>query len=180
MGSTTSKDSQTQIRVEALREKKVAASEQTTIGDAGPGLYSLTMVTRRNDNGGYTHTFKVTELKTKSERIIYEERVGGDVTFELPLNSWSPDNKYLFLKKSTSGNQSFLVLHADGSNFTDGQKYLDVTAYWSESKPKFNLKSATGWAANDLMMITTTKEDGSDGPSFWFVIATHKFMQLAH
>ena len=96
----------------------------------------------------------------------------------LPANSWSPDNKYVFVQKKENGIIDSFVLKASGEPFVKTEQYLDVRALFEQHKTKYTLKDATGWDAPELLHITTV--NGSEkGPSYWFEIPSKAFLQLA-
>lgn len=97
----------------------------------------------------------------------------------LPSNSWDPTDTYIFLEEHNSGAVDFFVLKASGEPFADGNKYIDVGAVWANKKMEYTIRTATGWASGTLLIIYTSKDDGSRGPAFWFEIPSTAILQLA-
>lgn len=168
-----------QKTISVVKESQAAVPEETVVNDAGQNKFNLTMLKHKNQDETTTYSFHVINLETKVDFSLYEEQVGMGTSFETPFNSWSPDDKQLFIQRNSGGESNYYVFNADGSSFKDGQKFLNVKDYWSE-KNKFRIKTITGWAAKDLLVVKTLTDDGRDGPSYWFVISSRKFMQLAH
>lgn len=107
-----------------------------------------------------------------SNSLIYFESV-NDSYFSVPANSWSPDNDYFFIRKNTGTSSAYLVFKANGDNFSDGSKYIEVAGIYSQKVIKYGLREITGWDAPGLMHVLTT------GPSYWFDLASRNFLQLA-
>ena len=53
-----------------------------------------------------------------------------------------------------------------------------MTSLFEQKKTGYSFKAATGWGSETLLIVTTTKENGTNGPSYWFVIDTRAFLQL--
>lgn len=94
----------------------------------------------------------------------------------LPFNSWSPDNKQLFIRVG----QDYYVFKADGKNFGNGKLYLKVAEAWAETKNANSIDHVSGWAGDDLLVVYTNRPGGEMGSKYWFVTTTAKFMPLAH
>ncbi len=152
-----------------------AQTPQTTEVRSGDGSVSL-IKTETQVEGAVNYTLRA--KTTEGEKMVYERSMGLGESIVVPANSWSPDNKLFFVEEKTGGNVSYRVFKASGEAFSGGQKDLDISDYWMSSKQKNKINEVTGWASNDLLVVTTTREDGSVGASFWFVVSSHNFMQL--
>lgn len=144
---------------------------------SGDGKARLTGTSKRLADASTSYTFQVSGEKV-DPRVLFSKTLAEGGSIEVPANSWSPDNKQLFVQENIGGTTTYLVYHADGSKYKNGDDYLDVSSFWTKSKYRYSIKTITGWAGNDLLEFWTTKEDGSDGPSFWFVTSSHNFLQL--
>ncbi len=103
----------------------------------------------------------------KGRRFLY-----SGTHLSLPPNAWAPDNSYVFVKQ-TEPAVTYLVFKTSGEPFSDTEKYLDVAALFGQKQPQRTLKDATGWDGVGLIHIK------SDGPSFWFDVASRSFLQLS-
>ncbi len=157
-----------------------AAATQLAEADTGEGKLKVIGTSQKMKDGSIKYTFKVVELQTGKQWPLFEKTTEPGVSMEIPFNSWSPDDKQLFLQINNPGQVDYYVFKVDGSLYSDGQKYLDVAGYWLKGQYTNRLKMVSGWAGPDLLVVFTTKADGSDGPLFWFVTSSRKFMQLAH
>jgi|CXWL01.1.fsa_nt_gi hypothetical protein len=153
------------------------ASARVVEVKSGDGSMKL-IASAKLAEGTENYTFKVSDSADATEEVVYTNAVGLGEAITVPANSWSPDNKLFFILEKSGGRNSYRVFRADGEAFKSGEKYLDINDYWSLSKRRYQIKEVTGWASPDLLIVLTVKEDGTAGPSFWFVVSSHSFMQL--
>jgi len=139
---------------------------------SGDGKVALAAVGRKLTDGSVNYTFKTTDREKDVESVLFEKIVGPGVSFTIPLNSWSPDNKQLFVEVKNGADISYLVFKADGSKYGD-LDYLNVNEYWEKSKNAYTIRTITGWEGNDLLSVKTV-----EGPSFWFVVSSRNFLRL--
>jgi hypothetical protein len=99
---------------------------------------------------------------------------------QLPANSWSPDNKFIFISGNTPEGLKVLVFRATGEPFADGQSVVDLSALFREKLPNAVLRGVTGWDDPALLHVFTYNADKSIGYSYWFDIWSKSFIQLAH
>lgn len=125
------------------------------------------------------YTFSVSEVSAANGKIILSKSLGENEAMQIPENSWSPDNKYLFLKENDSGKLSFYVLKATGETMAAGKEYIDVVPLFDSKKYGYNLSDITGWDSNSLLHIFTVSENGTRGPSFWFDVEGKYFSILS-
>ncbi len=136
------------------------------------GKTNLTMKTVV-DNNSIIYTFTTNNL-------IYTKTTTKDDIFAIPFNSWSPDNKYVFLKETNGNTTSFLVLNSSGVPFKDGSQYINISDNFTQKLNNYKLDDITGWAAGTLLVLNTNKIDGEKGPSFWFDLTSSTFIQLSN
>lgn len=138
----------------------------------------FTETIKKLPNGYVQYTFEVPNKTSKTSQTVYDVTEDPTVSYLLPDNSWSPDNKQFFITKSTPWGLTYLIFKADGTNYSNGAKFHDIQALWSKTKYTSTIRTATGWGGNDLVILKTTQSDGTPGPDFWFVTSTHGFLQL--
>ena len=157
------------VNIEPLTVKEV---------HSGDGVMSLVMTRQKQVDGSSNYSFKVVLRGDKSERKILETSLTQGEEMEVPENTWSPDNKQVFLLEKGVGVTKYFVYKADGSKYKNGAEFLEVSELWEKNKNKYALVGITGWEGNDLLRVITQKENGEKGPSFWFVISSRSFIQL--
>lgn len=169
------------LRVVEPKQIEIAvtlAPEQVKEARSGDGKMRLVGSLVKGVDETTSYTFKVVSGTDSSQLLLFSKTVDSGTTMEIPLNSWAPNNKQLFVVEKNGREANFFVYKADGGKYIDGADYLDVGEYWVKSKNKYEIRTITGWAGDDLLVVKTLKEDGSDGPSFWFVTSSRKFMRL--
>ncbi len=126
-----------------------------------------------------SYVFSVADMTGANEHQIYAKNIAAGGSMELPYNAWDPTDTYVFLQENGQGAPHFYVLKASGEPFANGQVYLDVNAVWTQKNIPYAIRTATGWASGTLLIVYTSKEDGTKGPSYWFEIPSTAIIQLA-
>lgn len=146
---------------------------QNTEVHSADGEMNLIMQTQKQSDDSTTYSFFTSDISGKNKKLIFEKTVADGVSMEISQNSWSPDNKYVFLKENKSGSFNFFVFNASGENFSSSEKYIDIMPLFIESKIKHEMKDITGWDSPTLLHVVTS------GPSYWFDVTTKAFLRLA-
>lgn len=131
-------------------------------------------------NSKFLANYKLTasDISGAKEAVILSTTLSENKEIQIPRNSWSPDNKYLFLKENEGGKLSFFVFKATKELFPDGKEFIDVVPLFDGKKYELKLSEITGWDSNTLLHVFTQKLDGTKGPSFWFDVDNNSFYQL--
>ncbi len=128
--------------------------------------------------------------ETKSVKLSTEDSGGGeqqvifDITLEkdksiiIPYNTWSPDNKYFFIRENTSAGTEIMVFNAKGEPFASGETYLDLTGLFRKQEAGNNFSEATGWASETLIIVNAATKDNTK-ISYWFEVPDKAVMQLS-
>lgn len=140
------------------------------------GTKMLIMKTTHNANGTLTYVFTTTDESGANSQQIYKTIVKGSENMSIPFNTWSPDNKYLFIQKN---GDNALVFKASGEPIVSDQTYFDVSDLFKAQAKKDILSRVTGWASPTLLIINTITEDNTKGSSYWFEVPTKAIIQLA-
>lgn len=121
-------------------------------------------------------SFYAASISGEGERLIFVAPVGMTGKIVIPENSWSPDNKYIFLSVlgPDSKTINWLVLKATGEAFSNGEKYIEIAPLFTQKIQKYSLKDVTGWDSPTLLHLHTT------GSSFWFDVTSKSIIQLAN
>jgi len=128
--------------------------------------------------GGQTYTFSVSDIAGLNKKTIFMKTLSKNQSLQAPANSWSIDNKYLFLKEQDDGSLSFFVFKANGEPFANGEDYIDVVPLFSNKESSYRIADITGWDSATLLHIFTISANGAKGPSFWFDVESKTFMML--
>ena len=159
--------------------KPVAAKVQETTVDSAKADQKLVLRSVPRQNGTTTYSFLITNFDGGSPRTLLTKTLGPRATMSLPWNSWDPTDTYIFVGEKEGSVQNYYVLRADGSSFASGDKLIDVGSIWRSRNLGLTIREATGWASGTLLIIYTSKDDGSKGPPYWFEIPSTATIQLA-
>lgn len=140
------------------------------------GAKKLVMKTTHNANGTLTYEFTTVDTTTNNQQPLYTATLTGSESISIPFNTWSPDNKYVFIQKD--GNRA-LVFKASGGQIVTDQMYLDVLDTFTTKGIKDTPAETTGWASPTLLIVNTTTTDNTKGSSYWFEVPTQAIIQLA-
>ncbi len=149
--------------------------KKSTVTSPDGIMESAMQTTQKETSVDYLLTSRA--LSSEKSKTIFRTQ-GEKDEFSLPQNSWSPDNKYLFITQVQGASVSALVFKASGESFTNGDQYIDVLPLFTKRDSGYAISDITGWDSETLLHILTKK--GSEiGPSFWFEVPSNAFYQLA-
>lgn len=178
---------ETNQNIQPIQTPQIRIESQTTSATqiAPQGEFLLTLDVK---NQTYTiYKTEVNQLQIVDEKnseiqpkeFLFSEKLQSGETISIPFNTWSPDNNYFFLKKSTLNTTDFLVFKATGESFTETQ-YLNITELFLKKELPYKIKDVTGWASNAYAVVQTTNpETMQNGPSYWFNVYNAGFIQLS-
>lgn len=146
--------------------------EEEILSISPDGTETLT-VNKTENESSKSYLFKATT------GLNFDKNVSKEGTISIPLNTWSPDNKYLFLKEQNSGGDNYLLFSSSGKSFSEGELYLNVSTIFAEKNQEFKIKEITGWASPVLLVINTKTDTNENGPSFWFDITNRGLIRLS-
>ncbi len=158
-------------------------SGQTTATASQPspdGAYEIISQTQTNPDTTKMYSFSVSHIPNPNQQSqhIFSKTVDSNSSISIPFNTFSPDDKYIFLQDMENSTTNFLVFNVSGQPFANGQQYIDVSHLFKQYTSSYALYAVTGWASNTLLIIETT---GNNAPStsFWFDVTNQSFTPLA-
>ncbi|MFI5240868.1 MAG: hypothetical protein ACHQUA_00355 [Microgenomates group bacterium] len=157
--------------------KSVKANNQETEVLAPDGKMTLVMKEEKGKEST-EYIFSVSS-PTGGQKEVYRETINPSGSIQIPYNTFSPDDKYFFLKKVDSGKTSFFVLSTAGTALGKDSPFLEFSSSFETKYPDYKIKDATGWGGMTLIIINTDKVSGGQGPSFWFDVTSNRFIQLS-
>jgi len=159
---------------------KTTLAKVTVSSQISPdGTKEVVMKITQNPDNTKTYNFSVVDVGSSIETHIFTWISDPLKSMLIPFNTWSSDNQYFFVEQSTAGTKSVFVFKANGSPFTNGANYLDVTDLFVKANTGNNFDEATGWASGTLIIINTVNTDGTKGPSYWFEVPSQAVIQLS-
>ncbi len=159
---------------------EVITSKVTISSQISPdGTKKAIMKVTQNPDDTSTYDFAVADENSANEKPIFTRTLDLSKNMTIPFNTWSPDNKYFFIRENAGDNKSVFAFKASGIAFSDTEQYFDVTDLFSQKNTGNNFEEATGWASESLIIINTTKENGTKGASYWFEVPSKAVIQLS-
>lgn len=144
------------------------------------GTMNLIMQKKSLEDNSQVYSFFTQEIAKKSKLLLFTKTVNEENSMTIPYNSWSPDNKYVFIQENNASSLAFLVFTASGDNFSNGLQYLDVIPLFDNLKTAYKVSTITGWDSPTLMHVKTVTAENKKGPSYWFDVTSRVFLQLAN
>jgi hypothetical protein len=140
------------------------------------GTKNLTMKITHNSDKTLTYDFTATEAAGNNAKTVYVAQISESEKYNIPFNTWSPDDKYFFIVKD--GNIA-LVFRADGEPVVKDKEFFNIPNVFGEKVKDNTYKETTGWASNTLLIVNSVKPDGAKGPSYWFEVPSQAVIQLS-
>lgn len=138
----------------------VSPNNETSTSVASPdGKKTLTMKSQKQ-GGATTYTFYI------DNNLVATRVTSGKMS--IPYNTWSVDDKHIFLKEEVNGMVNFYIEPED----------INVSAKFVEKYPNYILQDMTGWAAGNLLIVNAN--DGKNDVSFWFDMSNSSFIPLSN
>ena len=146
---------------------------------APDGKYTFSVENKILDNGNLTQTFSMTNEADKTTAVIYTKESAKENVITVPYNSFSPDDKYIFLEYPSGGKLIHIVLRTDGLDIKTDNKFVEIESSFSQKNPDYKITEVTGWGGINLIVFNTNNKDGELGPSWWYDVTSFSFILLS-
>lgn len=156
---------------------KADVPRETEIGSPD-GKWSLKMREEKAKDEA-TYIFWIINLADSSQKEIFRKTVPVTTKLEVPLNTFSPDDKYIFLKEAGLSEIHYLVLTTSGAPLSEGVLTAEISSLFMTKFPDYVITDVTGWGGVGLIVLNTDKKEGGVGPSFWFELPSLGFIKLS-
>ena len=154
--------------------------EQSVFSQISPdGTKEVIMKIARNNDGTQTYSFYTADSSGVNEKYIFTRTLEKEENIVIPYNTWSPNNQYFFIQENAEEGTSIFAFKASGEAFSEEEVYFDVTDLFRKKETGNNFAEATGWASESLIILNTTKQDKTKGPSYWFELPSRAIIQLS-
>ncbi len=158
----------------------ISLSKPETTSQISPdGTKLLTMTQVINQDTTKTYTIVALDADGKNQQIIYTASASAKDYMSIPFNTWSPDDKYVFINRTDTAGASAIIMRTDGVSLTSGNQTFDAKVLFDARNTGNNYQEATGWASEILVIINTVKQNGEKGPSYWLEVPTGGIIPLS-
>jgi hypothetical protein len=148
--------------------------ETSNIMDSPEGSMTLSL-----DRKGSIYSLFVTSKSDGQKKQIFQKTEADSNRLEIPYNTWSPDNLYVFLKEKTLTENNYLIFQSSGELFSNSlTSYISIQELFRINIPNYKIEDVTGWAAPNLLIVNTKANESDDKVSFWFDVPSQSFIQL--
>lgn len=129
-------------------------------------------------HGNTEQTFRIKTDSAAASVEIYSLESDDKNFINVPLNTFSPDNRFIYLIEEGENHREFLLFRTDGKNIKGDQKFIEVINYFNYKNPDYVVTDVTGWGSYTQLVINTDNSDGKRGPSWWLDAGMLTFYKL--
>lgn len=172
-----------------VKEKVGSASEipetssikETKVVVISPdGKYTLTMDTKEVGSDNIEQKFYISsDTMVEIVELNTDDLLKGGI-ITIPFNTFSPDNKFIFLMQTVSEKAEYFVLRTDGEKILGDKYAFRLIEPFNKRYPDLKVTDVTGWGGLNLIVVNTDQIEGGTGPSFWFDLSNFSFIRLSH
>jgi hypothetical protein len=152
---------------------------QTTSQISPDGRKLLTMTQTTNQDKTKNYSIVASDADGGNEQTIYTASASAKASMSIPFNTWSPDDKFVFVNRTDNAGTSAIIMRADGAPLTSSSQTFDAKALFDARNTGNNYQEATGWASETLVIINTVRESGDKGPSYWLEVPSGAIIPLS-
>lgn len=141
---------------------------------------SMTLIVKNKRSGEDTINQKFSIMSEDDQTVeIYSSDSLKDQLVSVPYNTFSPDNKFIFLKTITPSGNEYIVMRTDGKFILEESKTVAVIESFNQKFQNLVVTDVTGWGGKNLIVVNTDLKEQGVGPSFWFDVSNLSFIRLA-
>lgn len=180
VGVLVTKSKPVEVPLKAAEPPKTEVAISLHTVHSPDGARKVVLKTQPLSEGQMNYVVTTSDMNGSDRHGIYEATLKEGSEIVLSPNSWSPDNKFVFIKTNKEGVIGALVFQQDGSSCADGTMYIDVSSIFNEQFSDRTIRDISGWDDSALLHVMTFNTDNTVGFSYWFDIWGKSFIQLAH
>jgi hypothetical protein len=158
----------------------VDLTKSTKIDITSPdGKMTLLMETKKTSENNFNQTLFITTTENKAPLNIYSKDSSNKEFVSIPFNTFSPDNKFIFLKLEIPDELNYFVLRTDGKDINKDGHTIEIVKPFNAKYPGLKVTDVTGWGGRNLIVINTDTSEGKIGASYWFDLSNFSFIRLS-
>lgn len=151
----------------------------TTFSQVSPdGKKKVSMTVMQHSNTSKTYAFTVSDGDGANSQSLYSINLPLAEYMSIPFNTFSPDDKYLFLEHDTNSGTEAFAFRANGDPMSTDATYYNVTQLYNARNFPNTYETTTGWASETLLIVDTKTPSG-DVQSYWFEVPSKAIIPLA-
>lgn len=161
-----------------VKAEPVPTPEDATQEVVSPDGKWSAILTKKSGLTNSTYTLAIKDLEKSSKKEIYRTTLLDGDNLELPPNTFSPTDKYVFLKKKGDKTE-YIVMKASGEDLVKDQQTIEISSLFYKKYEDYVITDVTGWGGYTLLVVNTDKKEGGTGPSFWLDMSGFSFIRLS-
>lgn len=134
-------------------------------------------VERLEQSESTQYTISTSPTSDQSKYTVYSTNEFDNLT--IPYNTWSPDNKYFFLKEIAQLQSNYYVFSAIRGENLGGYLYLSIQELFAEKVTGYTITDVTGWASPNLIIVNAQSDESGNKVSYWFNVTNQSFIRLS-
>lgn len=143
------------------------------------GTKLLTMTQTVGRDGSKKYEVVASDSDGSNQKTIYTGSGSAKGDMSIPFNTWSPDDRYVFVNRTDDTGVSAIVMRADGEALTSESQTFDAKALFDSRETGNTYQEATGWASETLVVINSVKQDGGNRLSYWLEVPSAAIIPLS-
>lgn len=153
--------------------------QPTTFSQVSPdGKKKVSMIVTQHSATSKTYAFSVSDGNGSNSQPLYSINLPTNEYMSIPFNTFSPDDKYLFLEHDTNSGTEAFAFRANGDPMSTDATYYNVTQLYNARNFPNIYQTTTGWASETLLIVDTKTPDGNV-QSYWFEVPSKAIIPLA-
>jgi len=152
---------------------EMPAGPQEFVMDSPEGSRTLTL-----EKNGSTYSLFTSDKAGGQKIQVFQKEEPTSQSLEIPFNTWSTDNKYIFLKETLPEINNYLVFQSSGNLFANDKASVSVQEVFNAKVPNYTIEDVTGWAGNTSLIVNAKSVEGDKKVSFWFEVPSQSFIPL--
>jgi hypothetical protein len=144
------------------------------------GKKQLKMIITTNKDSSKTYSLTTTDADGTNQQEIYSVIYMDTAdSMSIPFNTWSPDDKYVFITHIGVSGTEAIVFKANGEPITGTEPSINATEIFKTKITNNLYDETTGWASETLLLINTKTPAGGKGTSYWLEVPTKAIIPLS-
>lgn len=151
----------------------------TTFSQISPdGKKKVSMIVTQHSSTSTSYAFTISDGNGSNSQPLYSINLPTGEYMSIPFNTFSPDDKYLFLEHITKDGTEAFAFRTDGTPLGQDSQYDNVTQIFNAHQTGNTYTTTTGWASGTLLIVDT-KTPNNTIQSYWVELPSKAVIPLA-
>ncbi len=142
------------------------------------GTKQLIMTVTTNKDTSKMYKFTTANADGTNQQLIYSVIYSSQDTMSIPFDTWSPDDKYIFVTHTSQSGTEALVFQANGQPLDQTIPFLNLSTFFTTKNTGNSYSETTGWASETLLIINAKTHNNSIF-SYWIELPDKAIIPLS-